>query len=285
MFCGSRSAFSDVNAISRPSGDHAGLKPSSRQAPDGLAGAPHHEDAAAIPARSKRNALAIRRKRRLIVIVDRIRCQIDRRLPGRALKKDVSIALAVASVDDPFAVGREPGKPLESGLRRNLCEGRLQALGWRPAHGPVRQTTTAITRRRRAQHAPSAARFVLPNEISDAAKRTNASDRAIASSSSTQASPISRRRRSTSFARHRRSRRRTLAGVAAGSSRQSGSRVENGRDRVGHRLTIERFVTGEHLVEHAAKRPDVGALVDGFSSRLLGTHVGGGSEDDAVSWR
>ena len=43
----------------------------------------------------------------------------------------------------------------------------------------------------------------------------------------------------------------------------------------------ERARAGEHLVEHQAERPDVRALVDELSFRLLGRHVGGGAEDDA----
>ena len=39
----------------------------------------------------------------------------------------------------------------------------------------------------------------------------------------------------------------------------------------------------EHLVEHAAERPDVGPLVDRLSARLLGAHVGRGPEDDAFA--
>ena len=39
--------------------------------------------------------------------------------------------------------------------------------------------------------------------------------------------------------------------------------------------------SGEHLEQHAAKRPDVGALVDRLAARLLRTHVGGGAENDA----
>ena len=38
---------------------------------------------------------------------------------------------------------------------------------------------------------------------------------------------------------------------------------------------------GQHLVEHAAERPDVGALVDRLATRLLGAHVGGGADDSA----
>ena len=40
---------------------------------------------------------------------------------------------------------------------------------------------------------------------------------------------------------------------------------------------------GEHLVEHAAERPDVGALVDRLTARLLGTHVGRGAEITPVA--
>ena len=35
----------------------------------------------------------------------------------------------------------------------------------------------------------------------------------------------------------------------------------------------------QHLVEHDAERPDVGAAIDGSALRLLGRHVGGGAED------
>ena len=37
----------------------------------------------------------------------------------------------------------------------------------------------------------------------------------------------------------------------------------------------------EHFVEHAAERPDVGALVDRLAARLLRRHVGGRAEDHA----
>ena len=71
--------------------------------------------------------------------------------------------------------------------------------------------------------------------------------------------------------------------VAAGSRLQSGSRSRIGGERVGDRLAAERGAAGEHLVEHAAERPDVGALVDGLAARLLGTHVGGRAEDHALA--
>ena len=46
----------------------------------------------------------------------------------------------------------------------------------------------------------------------------------------------------------------------------------------------ERDPPGQHLVEHAPEGPDVRALVDRQSARLLGTHVGG-SADDGASMR
>ena len=45
----------------------------------------------------------------------------------------------------------------------------------------------------------------------------------------------------------------------------------------------KRGAAGEHLIEHAPKRPDVGSLVDDLSTRLLRTHVGGGAEDHALT--
>ena len=36
---------------------------------------------------------------------------------------------------------------------------------------------------------------------------------------------------------------------------------------------------GQHLVQHAPKGPDVAALVDAVTARLLRAHVGGGAED------
>ena len=50
---------------------------------------------------------------------------------------------------------------------------------------------------------------------------------------------------------------------------------------VAHGLASEEPSANQHLEEHNAEGPDVGALVDGLSSRLLGGHVRGGTEDDA----
>ena len=51
------------------------------------------------------------------------------------------------------------------------------------------------------------------------------------------------------------------------------------RQRVGHRLSVERARAGEHFIQDDAERPDVGATVDALSARLLGGHVGRCPED------
>ena len=107
-------------------------------------------------------------------------------------------------------------------------------------------------------------------------------DRPMASSSSRHASPMSRRRLPTSFSRHRRRRRRTGAGVAGREPPPVRFALEDRGHRVGHGFPIERLPAGQHLVEDAAKGPDVGALVDRPAARLLGAHVGRGAENDAV---
>ena len=55
--------------------------------------------------------------------------------------------------------------------------------------------------------------------------------------------------------------------------------LEDLRDRVRHRVAGKRHPPGQHLVQHAAEGPDVGAFVDWQSARLFGTHVGGGADD------
>ena len=57
--------------------------------------------------------------------------------------------------------------------------------------------------------------------------------------------------------------------------------LQDARDHVGHRLAREGLAPGEAFVEHAAERPDVGALVDRAAARLLGAHVRRGAENDA----
>ena len=75
---------------------------------------------------------------------------------------------------------------------------------------------------------------------------------------SIRASPMSRSRRFGSFSRQRRSSRRTAAGVAAGRAVQSGSRSRIAAIVSETVSPAKRDAAGQHLVEHAAERPDVG---------------------------
>ena len=58
-----------------------------------------------------------------------------------------------------------------------------------------------------------------------------------------------------------------------------GLALEDRRDRVGGRLAGKRRPRRQHLVQHAAERPDVGALVHRLAPGLLGAHVGGGARN------
>ena len=69
-------------------------------------------------------------------------------------------------------------------------------------------------------------------------------------------------------------------GVAAGRAAQSELALQDGREHVADRLALEEPAAGQHLEEHDAEGPDVGALVDRRAARLLGRHVGGGAEDE-----
>ena len=107
--------------------------------------------------------------------------------------------------------------------------------------------------------------------------------------------PVRPRRRRDPSAR-----RRCRAGAASGPSRDSASsRRTRARCRGGQRREIrlalddlaimsearlarERRAGRQHLVEHAAERPDVGPLVDRQAARLLRAHVGGGAGDQAA---
>jgi hypothetical protein len=46
-------------------------------------------------------------------------------------------------------------------------------------------------------------------------------------------------------------------------------------------FSLERPPAGEHFIDDAAERPDVGSPVDRLPLGLLGAHVGGGAQDDA----
>ncbi len=60
-----------------------------------------------------------------------------------------------------------------------------------------------------------------------------------------------------------------------------GLRLEDGGQRVGDRVAAERLPAGQALEEHATEGEDVGALVEGPPTSLLGAHVRGGAQDDA----
>ena len=57
--------------------------------------------------------------------------------------------------------------------------------------------------------------------------------------------------------------------------------LEHGRERVADGLAFEEATAVEHLEQHDTERPDVGTLVDGLATRLLGRHVGSRAEDEA----
>src|SRR5688572_1610059 len=48
-------------------------------------------------------------------------------------------------------------------------------------------------------------------------------------------------------------------------------------------LTFEGTPASHHFIKHAAEGPDIGALVDSFSTRLLRTHVRCGTDDCALA--
>ena len=56
---------------------------------------------------------------------------------------------------------------------------------------------------------------------------------------------------------------------------------EDGRQRIGEGRGRERRAAGEHVVQHASERPDIGPAIDLPSARLFRAHVRCGSEDDA----
>ncbi len=56
---------------------------------------------------------------------------------------------------------------------------------------------------------------------------------------------------------------------------------DHGGERLGDPLALEQPPPGQHLVEHDAERPDVGAAVDLLALGLLGAHVRRRAEDHA----
>jgi hypothetical protein len=54
---------------------------------------------------------------------------------------------------------------------------------------------------------------------------------------------------------------------------------DDARQDIGDRLTRERLPSREHLEEHAAEGPDVGARIDVLAASLFGRHVAGCADD------
>ena len=61
--------------------------------------------------------------------------------------------------------------------------------------------------------------------------------------------------------------------LASGSRELRRLRVQDGRHRVGGRRPGERSPARQHLVQHRPQTEDVGAMIDGQPSHLLGRHV------------
>ena len=92
------------------------------------------------------------------------------------------------------------------------------------------------------------------------------------------ASAIFCRRRVGSLCRQRCNSSRMLVGVAPG-RRPIRLALQHRRDRARQILARKRPLPGEQLVQQATERPDVGPLIDGFATRLLGAHVRGRADD------
>ena len=61
----------------------------------------------------------------------------------------------------------------------------------------------------------------------------------------------------------------------------TGSVVENGGENDAEAFAAKRKRAGGHLVEHRAKREEVGARIESFGADLLGRHVGDGAKSRA----
>ena len=55
--------------------------------------------------------------------------------------------------------------------------------------------------------------------------------------------------------------------------------LEDRREGVGHGVTLEHPLSGQHFEQHAAERPDVGSSIGGFTPGLLRAHIAGGAEN------
>ena len=161
-----------------------------------------------------------------------------------------------------------PRPPTAPRRRRRACGAREARAGARASRRPPRPSAIA-----RAAAASGQGERGVP--VADGASTAPGLARAI------RASPMSRSRALGS-----RSRQRSSSAAEARRGRWRGAHPgdrlldDRGQD-VRDRLAVEEPAAGQHLEQHDAEGPDVGALVDGLAPRLLGRHVGGGPEDQA----
>ena len=67
-----------------------------------------------------------------------------------------------------------------------------------------------------------------------------------------------------------------------GEARPVGFSLENVRQRLRQIVSVERTPAGQHFIEDAAERPDVGTPIDGPTTRLFRRHVRGRPQNDAL---
>ena len=202
-------------------------------------------------------------------------------------QKDFEIAGAVRNICDRFAVGSKRRFALVAGVGRQRhqrhvhCRRRRRAATIAPAGRPAddcgrrerdhsQQCRRACTRRRRGRRRPAV----------DVARGTH--DRLVyvypRIRDIVQAAPdilLQTFAEETSDGWGRRRRQRGPVRLA----------FDDRRERVRCRFAAERAVAGQHLVEHAAERPDVRSLIDCLTTRLLRRHVRSGPEQLAIDGR
>ncbi len=247
----------------RPSGDQA-----------------HQEEAAAVARRPEHQPLAVRREGRLLVVVGRVGGEVDRAAAVGAHDVEVEVARRGARVDDLAPVRREVGLPLEAGqlgeaAQRELARGagrRRREAGREPARGGAeceqqeRPGQEAAQRRRgRGRAHRSLARSAWRQRLLERDPRVGDVVQAVSRIALQAAAqqPADRGRRV----------------IRQGAEIDLG--LEHPGQHVARRRAGEELAPGQHLEQHDTEAPDIGPLVDGFTPRLLGRHVGRGAEDQA----
>ena len=147
-----------------------------------------------------------------------------------------------------------------------------QAISRRPSHQPSRPATSALPSAMTAARARRRRRGFAKLTVTALDEPRSA----CADSSSSRASPASRRRVGGPFSGS------AAAGRPAAAASRAAALPRGSRSRifttVGGRVAGEGRPAGQALEEDAAEGPDVGAAVDRTTPRLLGAHVGDGAE-------